>query len=911
MDIENRKLAEDGLRASEARHRTLLEALEDGVFVAQDRRFVFANPALSAMLGYALEEFTGLPFEAVIAPEHLTLWTERFAQRIAGGEPPLHYAVRLIPKSGGEPLDAELRARRIEYEGRPAVLGVLRDVTQRHRAEAALRAARDTFRHLVRNSPFGVYVVDADFRLTEVSAGAQNVFTNVRPLIGRDFAEVLRCIWPEPFASKTIGLFRHTLETGEPYHAPGTVERRQDTEAVESYDWKIERIALPDGRYGVVCHFYDLSERQRYEKELREREEFTRQITDVAPSILYVYDLDEQRNVWGNREMFSGLGYTREQLEALSGSLLTTLLHPDDQIPYALHRERLNTLADEEVAEFEYRLRRADGSWRWLYSGDMIFRRSEEGRPRQIVGAALDITERKQAEDALRQANQRLEESLALFDTFLTTTPVGIAFLDTEFRYVRINQTLAALNALPIEAHIGRPIADVLPHLWTLVEPYLRRVRETGEPLLNVEIRGVVPARGQQEGMWLASYYPVRVGSNLLGFGIVAQDVTDQKWYEAALREADRRKDEFLAMLAHELRNPLAPIRNAVQILRLTGPKEPTLDGARAMIERQVNHLVRLVDDLLDVSRISRGKIQLQKAPLDLAIVVQQAVETSRPLIDSRRHRLSVVLPPEPVRADGDFTRLTQVVSNLLNNAAKYTDEGGQISVTLEQTRQEDGQPPTAVIRVRDNGRGIDPPALNSLFELFYQVDRNLDRAEGGLGIGLSLVKSLVAMHGGEVEAYSAGRGKGSEFVIRLPCLEAAPTAAQRNVPDGQPQTAHRLRILVVDDNADSAESMAMLLEMLGHEVLIARDGEQAVAVALAERPDAVLLDIGLPKLDGHRACRAMREGGLHDTLIVAMTGYGQVEDRELSRAARFDAHLVKPVNFDALRAMLTSLGSN
>jgi len=373
-----------------------------------------------------------------------------------------------------------------------------------------------------------------------------------------------------------------------------------------------------------------------------------------------------------------------------------------------------------------------------------------------------------------------------------------------------------------------------------------------------------------------------------------------------ALKEVDRRKDEFLAMLAHELRNPLAPIRNAVHILQMKGLQEPTFDGACKMINRQVNHLVRLVDDLLDVSRISLGKIQLQKETFDLTAIVRHAVDTSRSFIDARRHQLTMTLPTTPVWIEADFTRLEQVISNLLNNAAKYTPEGGSIWLTVEQFSTGPGRPMEAVVRVRDTGRGIEPPAMKSLFEMFYQVDPSIDRSNGGLGIGLSLVKTLVEMHGGRVEAHSAGHAKGSEFVIRLPLvLETVSTTDA--APPTQTSKGRLTRILVVDDNRDSADSMAMLLEIEGHEVLTAYDGKDAVEIALRERPAAVLLDIGLPYLNGYEACRAMRDGGLTDAAIVAMTGYGQQEDREQSQDAGFDAHWVKPVDIVAIRELLSA----
>ena len=323
---------------------------------------------------------------------------------------------------------------------------------------------------------------------------------------------------------------------------------------------------------------------------------------------------------------------------------------------------------------------------------------------------------------------------------------------------------------------------------------------------------------------------------------------------------------------------------------------------ANDMIGRQVQQLIRLVDDLLDVSRVSRGKITLQKEPVDMVAVVRQAIETSQPFISARQHQLRVKLPSQAIRVEGDATRLIQVVSNMLNNAAKYTDEGGTLAVTAEQVGCD------VAIRVRDNGRGIDPAALPSLFDLFYQVDRNLDRSDGGLGIGLSLVKSLVEMHGGYVEVHSAGLGKGSEFIIHLPCLPEEVSTQPEKASGIAAKPARGQRILLVDDNLDVADSMVMLLTILGHDVLVSHDGRQAVEMALRERPAVVLLDIGLPGMDGYQACRAMRNGGLTDTLIVALTGYGQEDDRRKAADAGFDKHMPKPVDTQVLEDLLASL---
>jgi CheY-like chemotaxis protein len=357
-------------------------------------------------------------------------------------------------------------------------------------------------------------------------------------------------------------------------------------------------------------------------------------------------------------------------------------------------------------------------------------------------------------------------------------------------------------------------------------------------------------------------------------------------------------------MLAHELRNPLAPISNAAQILRIHAREKPELDWARGVIERQARHLTRLVDDLLDVSRIVRGQISLERGPVELAEIVRHAVETSRPIIRARRHRLEVKLPSQPVRLDADMTRLSQVIANLLINAAKYTNERGNIwlEATLESKRQ-------VAIRVRDNGVGIAPALLPYVFDLFTQGERTPDRIQGGLGIGLTLVKRIVEMHGGEVQATSRGPGLGSEFTVRL----ALPSAGSHQTSEAQLEphsegTPPR-RILVVDDNVDAAESIAMLLGMQGHEVRSVHSAEDALDVVPNFKPDVVLLDIGLPGMDGYEVARRLRSDQAIERLrLVAVTGYGQQEDRDRARAAGFDEHLVKPVEPETLDAFLNTL---
>ncbi len=384
-------------------------------------------------------------------------------------------------------------------------------------------------------------------------------------------------------------------------------------------------------------------------------------------------------------------------------------------------------------------------------------------------------------------------------------------------------------------------------------------------------------------------------------------EVAQRKRVEELLRQADRRKDEFLAMLAHELRNPLAPIRNSIHILQQRMPNEEPLRRPLEVMDRQVRQLAGLVDDLIDVSRITRGQINLRKQTLELSEVIAQAVEASRPLLEARGHRFNLQMPDQPIFVEADPTRLSQVILNLLNNAAKYTEDGGSVHLSIERSGSE------VVLRVRDSGMGIPPEMLPRIFELFVQGERTLDRAQGGLGIGLTVVRRLVELHGGSVQAFSEGLGRGSEFVVRLPTVPA-PLPPDSNGQAGKHGCEDGLsgkpglcwRILIVDDNRDSAESLAMLLQMLGHEVRTAYDGETGLNIAKQLSPDIVLLDIGLPRLSGLDAAQQIRQDlGLRDTLLIAMTGYGQEEDKRRSRQAGFNEHLVKPVDFGELKALL------
>lgn len=428
-----------------------------------------------------------------------------------------------------------------------------------------------------------------------------------------------------------------------------------------------------------------------------------------------------------------------------------------------------------------------------------------------------------------------------------------------------------------------------------------RKLQRAEEAAHNVQNGIVVSERKHAEDSLRESEERLEMEAADLIEGKAVVEALEQT--KVALTDADRRKDEFLATLAHELRNPLSPIRNAVQLLRAdsTGDKAQEL---LAMMDRQVAHLVRLVDDLLDVSRLSQGKIDLRRERIALQNAVQDATEASRPLIERSRHKLTLNLPPEPLWIDADLTRIAQIIGNLLNNAAKYTPQGGDITLSVYD---EGGQ---AVLSVMDTGVGIPPDMLPKVFDLFTQVDRNLARSQGGLGIGLALVRQLLEMHEGVIEVKSAGVNRGSTFTVRLPLALPIKGQSESRMPEPfAPERPAALRVLVVDDNVSSAQTIGWILESEGHVPQLAHSGEEVLAVTKTFQPDAILLDIGLPGMNGYDLCRKLREDPrFKNTLMIAQTGWGQERDRKLAKEAGFDHHLIKPLNFKQLSQLLANV---
>jgi PAS domain S-box-containing protein len=611
----------------------------------------------------------------------------------------------------------------------------------------------------------------------------------------------------------------------------------------------------------------------------------------------------------------------------VSPSLAQLMGHPEMHGPVPLHRW-LGALNPDHVEE-SYRAMRAriargelryereqkiqlpNGDTRWLLS--RVSLEARDGELTQARGATIDITARKHVEELLQAAIIERErartvaaENVTRFEVALESCAMPFTILVpvrdddgriVDFRWTYLNPAAAQALQRPVEELEGKRIAEVLPRAWSapgMFDHYVR-VIERGEQC-QFEVRSDATDHG---GWFNVVAAPLREG-----VAVWFANITERKLYEQALHDADRRKDEFLATLAHELRNPLAPIRQGVRIAGMSTSTEAQKRWSHGIIERQVQNMSLLLDDLLDVSRIGRGTLLLRRSSESLSAVIGTAIEMARPHVEAKRHSLQTALPEEDLALDIDPLRIAQVVGNLLTNAAKYTDPGGRIRLSAARESDE------LVIRITDNGIGLEKDQLAQVFEMFSQIPGAMDKSQGGLGIGLALARGLVELHGGHIAAKSAGPGHGTEFAVRLPgsCfIDVAKPAAAAGPPSPSLRPPAR-RILIADDNEDAADSLAELLRLEGHEVHVAYDGEQALAVFTEIDPDAVLLDVGMPRLSGLEVVRAIRQqpSGQRATLI-AITGWGQERDRLIALEAGFDHHITKPMHPEHIQALIAS----
>jgi PAS domain S-box-containing protein len=653
----------------------------------------------------------------------------------------------------------------------------------------------------------------------------------------------------------------------------------------------------PNGKIrGVVIVFRDVTERQRAEQARKESDDRFHQLADHISDVFWINELDASKIGYVSPAYESLWGRSRESLYKRPLSYLEAV-HAEDRQRASLAYKRL---ASGEATAEEYRVVRPDGTIRWVWDRGFPIK-DESGRIVRLAGIAEDVTERKRVEQALREGEQR-------FRSLADATPVLIWGSGADKGCNYFNKQWLDFTGRTIEQELGDGWSEGVHH------DDLDRCRSTYVTAFDSRVPFTMEYRiRRHDGVyrWVMDTGVPRFTADGTFSGYIGSciDITDRKRVEEELRESDRRKEEFLAVLSHELRNPLAPIQTALELLEQKNPIAAGTEWELATIKRQVQNLKRLVDDLLDVSRISRGKIELQKRVVELAPVVTHAVEALRPLFEEHRLELHVSLPEESICLEADPTRFEQVLFNLLLNAAKYTPEGGQVWLEVEPLQSE------VVIRVRDTGIGIEADLLPKVFDLFLQGERRIGLSHEGGGIGLSLARNLVELHGGTIKAHSPGPDKGSEFVVRLPVTSTAPSEKLPPPPSIQPHVSKplpRRRVLIIDDNVQAADSLGRLMcGVFGQEVRVVYDGKRALEMAQSFLPHVILLDLQMAGMDGYQTASRLREQpDCSKALIVAVTGWGHEEDRRRSREMGFDLHLVKPVTANDLRTVLVDLTS-
>jgi PAS domain S-box-containing protein len=872
----------------------LFDDLAAGIFVIDAVGDVLeVNRAAADMLGYTQKELVGKNVATFTHPED-------FADCASPGGLMSSRSLasrRRFRHKDGEYRVTEGRARKLD-DGR--IVSVVRDVTTLVTAEHALKENTEQLRFVANAVPALIAYLDLDARYVWANESYRR-WLGYPPeeIPGRHVSDVLGAAgWASvrPYVERALA--------GEEV----TFDYRLVYESGVARDRRVTYVPHRDagGRVrGFVVLSNDITEIRTAERALRRSEHMLEQSQSTAhvgswdltfPEGGGLPDPDSLR--WSD-ETYRIFGYEPGAVE-ISPSFFVERVHSEDR--EALRAVSKNGVERGEPFEKDYRILRPDGTVRMIHTWSRFVRESG-GNAMRMLGTCQDITERKLAEQevlraqgALRRSEERYRCLVGAITSVVWTADAGGRFVEPQPAW---------------EAYTGQRWEDHRDWGWTAavhpddrgrIEEAWTRATVAGAPYRCACLVWHAPSAGYRYCETNAVAIRNPDGSVREWIGTLV-DEHERESAQQDLREADRRKDEFLAMLSHELRNPLAPILSAVEVLDRTAPgQEEMASRYRAVIARQVQHMKRLLDDLLDVSRVSQGKIELRKEPLELGALLLQAVEVSRPMIVEKRHELSMTLAPGPLPLDADPTRLVQVFANLLNNAAKYTHDGGHIALDVTT---EDGE---AVVSVRDDGVGMRPELIARAFDLFVQETRSLDRAQGGLGIGLTMVQILVKMHGGSVRAFSDGPGRGSVLVVRLPLAPGAQVSVARDAPSATPAPPRPLSVLVVDDNVDAAKAMGYLLEMHGHHVTLAFDGPGALAAAAAQPPELVLLDIGLPGMDGYAVAARLRAEGHDRAALIAITGYGQNEHVHRSTEAGFDRHLVKPVDFGVIAEICAQL---
>ena len=890
-------------RASQAREadrrRRLYEAAlsntPDLVYVFDlDNRFAYANEVLLQTWGKTWDDAIGkncleLGYESWHAAMH-----DREIEQVVATKQPV---------KGEVPFTGTFGRRIYEYIFVPvlgengeveAVAGTTRDVTDRRQAEEQVRHSEERFRSLMEQAPFSIQVFSPDGSTIRVNRAWEELWgVRFEQIDGYNILEdrqleargVLHYIH-QGFAGQTARIPAIQYDPNETI--PGVTQQEEPRRWLSAVIYPIKNA---DGEVQeVVLIHEDITARQRAEREREQSEQRTRIVLESITDAFFAVDRG-----W----RFS---YVNPQAERLLDRKPGDLL---GQVIWDVYPGLFGS-------EFEQAYRRA-ATERVTQSVTAYYPDHDRWYEAHVYPAPdggisiyfQDVSDRKCAEAEVDRLREASDQQRRIYETALSNSADFNYVFDLRGRFVYINKALLDLWGKLLHEAVGKNFFELdYPHdLAARLQRQIQEVIDAKQPVKDET--PYTSAVGERQYEYI--FVPVlAVDGSVEAVAGSTRDITDRKRVEQALRDADRRKDEFLATLAHELRNPLAPIRNSLQILKMPRLDAATVERSREMMERQVHHLVRLVDDLLDVSRVMRGKIELRKERVELATVVAQAVETVQPLVEAQGHELTVNLPPESLPLDADPVRLAQVVGNLLTNAAKYTEAKGRIWLSAQRQGDE------ALLRVRDTGIGIAPDMLPHVFELFVQADHSSTKAQGGLGIGLTLVKNLVEMHHGTVEAHSTGLGAGCEFVVRLPLTlqeERQRIKEDNGKAPKEPSRSSDHRLLVIDDNVDAAESLAMLLRLKGHEVRVAHDGPSGLKLATSYRPDMVFLDIGMPGMDGYEVARRLRQlPGLDNVRLAALTGWGQQEDRRRTAEAGFDNHLVKPAELEALERLLAEL---
>ncbi len=879
------KHTEEKLPESEEEFRAIFELSSVGQCQVDPltERFVQVNRKMCEMTGYSAEELSLRTISELTHPDDRET-TAVLLQQLSRGEiPVISIETKLLRKDGSSfwnHLNVSLLRRATGQA--PRASAIFRNISARKETERKLYEAEERMRPATQAA--GVFAWDVD-----LLTGTIKYSENMAQLFGYEtlpekffsVAGATAVIHPddrERVIQASLPAFEQTggfsaecraEAAGGAYvwiHCNGTVVRDAD--------------GNPARFVGIVQNIED---RKRAEQALQASQERLSRAIQIE-TVGVIFFKTDGRVTDANDAFLRMSGYSRGDLE--TGLVRWDRMTPPEWMPQSLRAiEEFEMMGRTIPYEKEY-IRKDGSRWWALFAATRIA--ADEG-----VEFIIDITESKLAGEKLRESEER-------FRSIADSSPMMIWVTDAAGRIEFVNRSYLEFFGISRERAAQLDWSEIVhSHDREYLEAFRVALRDR-QPL---HARGRVKRR-DGEWRWIASRGNPRLGpaGEVTGYVGSSADITELIKSQEAMREADRRKDEFLATLAHELRNPLAPIRNSLQILRLSGSTEPATRQIYEMMERQVNHMVRLVDDLLEISRITRGQIELRKERISLTTVIQSAVEVSKPLIEDARHHLEISFPREPLIFEADPVRLEQIVSNLLNNAAKYTNPGGRI--WLAAYRESD----SVVISVRDSGIGILPDMLPRIFEMFTQIEHSAGRTQGGLGIGLTLVRSLIEMHGGSIEAQSQGPGNGSEFIVRLPLNDNLQTEMTGDNTQHSGQLPSK-RVLVVDDNRDAADSLGKLLNLAGAEARAVYNGFAALEVLPTYQPAVLLVDIGMPDMDGYELARRVRQlPDCEDLTLIALTGWGQAEDRQRSQAAGFDFHLTKPADFNALQTLLDSV---